>query len=428
MTHVYFVRHAEPNYNNHDDLTRELTEKGLRDRELVTAFLADKQINAVLSSPYKRAADTVRHFADEYGHSVTTIPDFRERKIDSGWIEDFDDFTRRQWADFNYKRSDGENLSEVQKRNINALQKVLVEHDGKAVVIGSHGTALSTIVNYYQPKFDYTEFVRIKSMMPWVVHFVFSGSECVQIEEFDLFTGTAQCWLQKKGTERKYYEAYDDRYRQVHRENLQWFTGTHSPILEQVVSKYSIQPTQRCLEIGCGEGRDANFLMSHGYDLLATDVSPEAIAFCREKFFDYRQRFCVLDCVTGRLSEQFDFIYAVAVVHMLVPDEDRTRFYGFVCEHLSDTGLALICTMGDGTYERQSDIATAFQLQSRVHEPTGTMLNLAGTSCRMVSFQTFDEELQRSGLVVVEQGMTAIEPDFTQMMYAVVKRASGKEG
>ncbi len=30
MTHIYFIRHAEPNYKNHDDLNRELTEKGLR--------------------------------------------------------------------------------------------------------------------------------------------------------------------------------------------------------------------------------------------------------------------------------------------------------------------------------------------------------------------------------------------------------------
>lgn len=35
MTTVYFVRHAEPNYNNHDDELRELTEKGLEDRKLV---------------------------------------------------------------------------------------------------------------------------------------------------------------------------------------------------------------------------------------------------------------------------------------------------------------------------------------------------------------------------------------------------------
>lgn len=39
MTNVCFVRHAQPNYENHDDLTRELTEKGLQDRKLVTELM-----------------------------------------------------------------------------------------------------------------------------------------------------------------------------------------------------------------------------------------------------------------------------------------------------------------------------------------------------------------------------------------------------
>ena len=62
MTIVYFVRHAEPNYENYDDRNRELTAKGLADRKIVTNYLADKGIEAVLSSPYKRAIDTVRDF------------------------------------------------------------------------------------------------------------------------------------------------------------------------------------------------------------------------------------------------------------------------------------------------------------------------------------------------------------------------------
>lgn len=45
MTNVYFVRHAQPNYENHDDLPRELTEKGLQDRKLVTEFLRDKEVS-----------------------------------------------------------------------------------------------------------------------------------------------------------------------------------------------------------------------------------------------------------------------------------------------------------------------------------------------------------------------------------------------
>ena len=36
MTKIYFVRHAQPNYNNHDARLRELTPKGLEDRKKVT--------------------------------------------------------------------------------------------------------------------------------------------------------------------------------------------------------------------------------------------------------------------------------------------------------------------------------------------------------------------------------------------------------
>ena len=82
MTKVYFVRHAEPNYENHDDMLRELSARGMEDRKRVTAFLSDKQIDVVLSSPFKRAVDTVKDFADSKGLTVETVNDFRERKVD----------------------------------------------------------------------------------------------------------------------------------------------------------------------------------------------------------------------------------------------------------------------------------------------------------------------------------------------------------
>lgn len=79
MTIIYFVRHAIPNFNNHDDLTRELSAQGLEDRKLVTNFLWDKKIDVVLSSPYKRAVDTIKEFADAKGIKIEQIEDFRER-------------------------------------------------------------------------------------------------------------------------------------------------------------------------------------------------------------------------------------------------------------------------------------------------------------------------------------------------------------
>ena len=120
MTKVFFVRHAEPNYNNHNDYLRELTPRGMADRKLVTTFLSDKQIDVVISSPFRRALDTVSDFAENNDLPIEINDAFRERKVDSCWIENFSEFTKRQWSDFSYKLSDGECLKEVQDRNISA--------------------------------------------------------------------------------------------------------------------------------------------------------------------------------------------------------------------------------------------------------------------------------------------------------------------
>lgn len=219
-----------------------------------------------------------------------------------------------------------------------------------------------------------------------------------------------------------YYEAYDLRYRQVHQQHLQWSSGTPTPIVEEILRQHPLSQDAKLLEIGCGEGRDAAPLLEKGMDLLATDISPEAIRYCREKMPAFASRFQVLDCIAGELQGTFDLIYAVAVLHMLVVDEDRRAFYRFVRRHLKPDGLALICTMGDGEMERQSDIRTAFEAQERVHGESGKKIRIAGTSCRIVSFASFEKELADRGLEVVQKGMTAAPPDFSRMLYALVRQ------
>lgn len=184
MTTIYFVRHAEPNFSNHKDSERELTEKGMRDRELVTTYLSDKSIDIVVSSPYKRAIDTVKHFADLNDYKIEIVDDFRERKADDGWIDDFSTFSKTQWNDFNYKLSEGETLGEVQERNVNALSEVLSRYKNKNVVVGSHGTALSTIINYYDQSFGYKDYKKIK--MPWIAKFTFHNDVLNDIEYSDI--------------------------------------------------------------------------------------------------------------------------------------------------------------------------------------------------------------------------------------------------
>jgi len=75
----------------------------------------------------------------------------------------------------------------VQTRNISALNRVLVEYKDKNIVVGSHGTALSTIINFYDNSFGYSDFMRIQNLMPWIVEFVFEESTCMKIRKHNVF-------------------------------------------------------------------------------------------------------------------------------------------------------------------------------------------------------------------------------------------------
>jgi len=189
MTTVYFIRHAKSDTSVRDGRVRPLTEKGLEDSKLVTAFLQDKSIDIVLSSPFKRAVDTIADFAEKNGLEVETIEDFRERKSDANWNKelDYNTFNKRQWNDFSYTLSDGESIAEVQERNIAALNEVLIKHKNKTVVIGTHGMALSAIINYYDKSYGFDDFKAMLFINPWVVRMDFIENDCMGMEKIDLF-------------------------------------------------------------------------------------------------------------------------------------------------------------------------------------------------------------------------------------------------
>lgn len=134
--------------------------------------------------------------------------------------------------------------------------------------------------------------------------------------------------------EKKYYEAYEERYRTVHDKGIRWSSDTNSPIVMDIIKKYNITPQHHLLEVGCGEGRDSRTVLERGFNLMATDISNEAIKYCKRIMPNYESNFSVLDCLSDDLDKRFDFIYGIAVIHMLVLDNDRDGFYQFISNHL----------------------------------------------------------------------------------------------
>ena len=181
MTNIYFVRHAQPDHSCTDAALRPLTEEGVRDTLRVVEAMRDIHLDYAVSSPYKRSYDTIKGAADDHGLKIELDDRLHERI--SGINGNNMDMFRRRWADFSFCEEGGESLGSVTERNIAAVNDILDSHRDESVLVGTHGTALSPILHYYDNSFGVEGFLRIIDYMPYIVRLSFEGRELIEKEE-----------------------------------------------------------------------------------------------------------------------------------------------------------------------------------------------------------------------------------------------------
>ncbi len=109
--------------------------------------------------------------------------DERLRERDKGAGGNTHDLFEKRWKDLDYHERHGESIHMVQKRNIEALMELLSQYEGKTIVIGTHGTALSAIFHYFDSNFGSSDFLRIIDWMSYIAAFDFEGEKLVSKEE-----------------------------------------------------------------------------------------------------------------------------------------------------------------------------------------------------------------------------------------------------
>ena len=148
MTVLYFVRHAQPDYRQGVNSTFVLSEEGMNDRMRAAEVLEGVRFDRAVSSPYTRSVLTIMPIVESKGLELTFDERLRERDNQGGNTRDM---FRRRWADFDFHEEGGESLGSTQERNVAAVRDILSKYEGETVLVGTHGTALSTIINQYIP-------------------------------------------------------------------------------------------------------------------------------------------------------------------------------------------------------------------------------------------------------------------------------------
>lgn len=180
MTVVYFVRHAHSNYSS-DEYNRPLSLKGLQDANLITEKLKDRQIDAVISSPYKRAIETVQGIAKWNRKQVITCDVLKERTLALGPVVDFERAINRVWNNPAFSYEGGESNLAAQRRVVPVFQKILMHYEDAHIVVGTHGNILTLILNAFNPAIGLTFWQELK--MPDIIKVEFQQLELVRLEQ-----------------------------------------------------------------------------------------------------------------------------------------------------------------------------------------------------------------------------------------------------
>ena len=110
---------------------------------------------------------------------------------------------------------------------------------------------------------------------------------------------------------------------QGNEEAIPWGHMTANPLFIQWATDHHLQGLGRkALVVGCGLGDDAEALAHLGFQVVAFDISPEAIAWCERRFPGSQVQYRVADALAlpSGWSKQFDFILECYTLQSL-PDE-----------------------------------------------------------------------------------------------------------
>ncbi|UCD41285.1 MAG: histidine phosphatase family protein [Chloroflexota bacterium] len=152
MNNFYLIRHAEAIWS--EDENRPLSGRGRRDAERVADNLIGFPIDLIISSPYRRAKETIVPLAKRLNLIIQIEPNLRERCLSSEAIEDFYSAVEQAWADPTFAHPGGESNLKVQKRGLIVISRLQEEISTKHIVLSTHGNLLAVLLQHFDPSID----------------------------------------------------------------------------------------------------------------------------------------------------------------------------------------------------------------------------------------------------------------------------------
>jgi predicted acetyltransferase len=153
MKKIYLIRHCEA---EGQPAEASLTDNGFKQAEHLSEFFRGIPIDRIISSPYKRAVQTVEPLAQRINLEIEKNDLLTERILSSQNLSDWLEKLRATFDDQDLKFEGGESSSEAKERILTVIEEVLNSEELNTIIV-THGNLLSLLLNHYNHHFGFEE-------------------------------------------------------------------------------------------------------------------------------------------------------------------------------------------------------------------------------------------------------------------------------
>ena len=168
---IYLVRHCKAEGQKFD---AQLTVEGIEQAKMLAEFLSNKQMDAIITSPFLRAVQSVQPLADMLQLQLVTDERLGERVLSKqdhpNWLNMLEESFERLDLTF----PGGESSFQAMERGSSVINEI-VQSDCKVSVVATHGNLMSLILKNYEPTFGFKEWQSLTN--PDVYKITFLGTD-----------------------------------------------------------------------------------------------------------------------------------------------------------------------------------------------------------------------------------------------------------
>ncbi|MBD1371870.1 histidine phosphatase family protein [Hazenella sp. IB182357] len=153
METIYLIRHCQAEGQAAD---APLTPTGEVQAEALGDFLAQFPIDTIVSSPYRRAVQSVEPLAKRLSQPIHIEPLFQERVLSDTSLPDWKLQLEQSFIDLDLRLVGGESSRDAMERGIKALEG-MKKRGGQHVVVVTHGNLLTLLLKSFDERFGFNE-------------------------------------------------------------------------------------------------------------------------------------------------------------------------------------------------------------------------------------------------------------------------------